>query len=141
MSRTYSKLPNKRKKELHMDNNALTTRQGTLWVQPNGPNTQPYLLGCHDLGDITENAGSIELLLCMAKRGGWRTVGATQSPPDPISTSIENMTFLVRDWLEKLQCNFNLFAFQSIGGEADSFDNYDRALILINARVTSITNS
>lgn len=84
--------------------NALTTRQGSLWVQPSGPNTPVYFLGCHDLSDISEPAGGIELLRCMDRRGGWRTVGSIQSPPDAVSTSIENMTFLARDWLEKLNC-------------------------------------
>lgn len=120
--------------------NALTTRQGALWVQPKGPNTPVYFLGCHDLGDIVEPAGSIELLRCMDKRGGWRTVGSIQAPPDPVTTSIENLTFAARDWLEKLNCNFTLFANYRVGGEPDIFENYVRALILNNARVTTITD-
>lgn len=122
------------------DKNALTTRQGSLWVQPGGPNTPVYFLGCHDLGDISEPAGGLELLRCMDKKGGWRTVGATQSPPDPVTTSIENMTFLARDWLEKLNCEFTLFAFHRSGGEPDIFANYARARILNNCRVTTLTD-
>lgn len=123
-----------------VDKNALTTRQGSLWVQPGGPNTPVYFLGCHDLGDISEPAGSIELLRCMDKRGGWRTVGATQAPPDSVTTSIENMTFVARDWLERLNCEFTLFAFHRAGGEPDIFTNYIRARILNNCRVTSLTD-
>ena len=120
--------------------NALTTRQGALWVQPAGPNTPVYFLGCHDLGDIAEKAGSIELLRCMDKKGGWRTVGSTQAPPDAITTSIENLTFAARDWLEKVSCEFTLFSLQREAGEPDIFTNYVRALILNNARVTTITD-
>ena len=123
-----------------MDKNALNTRQGALWVQPGGPNTPVYFLGCHDLGDIAEPAGSLDLLRCMDKRGGWRTVGALQSPPDPVSTSIENMTFLARDWLERLNCEFTLYAFHRSGGEADIFANYARARILNKCRVTTLTD-
>lgn len=123
-----------------MDNKALTTRQGALWVQPGGPNTPVYFLGCHDLSDISEPAGSIELLRCMDPRGGWRTVGSTQSPPDAVTTSIENMTFLARDWLEKLNCEFTLFALHRSGGEPDIFLNYARARILNHARVTTMTD-
>ncbi len=119
---------------------ALTTRQGAIWIQPDGPNTPVYFLGCHDLGDIAEDTGSIELLRCMDKKGGWRTVGSTKSPPDPVSTSIENLTFIARDWLEKLSCEFTLFSLQRSGGEPDIFTNYVRALILNRARVTTITN-
>lgn len=120
---------------------ALTTRNGALWVQPGGPNTPVYFLGCHDLGDIVEPSGSLELLRCMDKKGGWRTVGTIQSPPDPVTTSIENMTFAARDWLEKINCDFTLFAHHRTGGEPDTFSNYVRTLILNRARVTSLTNS
>jgi photosystem II stability/assembly factor-like uncharacterized protein len=99
-----------------------------------------YFLGCHDMGDIAEPAGSLELLRCMDKRGGWRTVGAIQAPPDPVTTSIENLTFAARDWLEKLNCDFTLFAFHRTGGEPDIFANYVRALVLNRCRVTTLTN-
>lgn len=123
-----------------MDTKALNTRNGAIWVQPDGPNTEVHYLGCHDLGDIVEKAGSIELLRCMDKKGGWRTVGSTQSPPDAVTTSIEMMTFQVRDWLEKLKCEFVLYSLQRVGGEPDIFDNYIRALVLNNARVTGLTD-
>lgn len=122
-----------------MTENVLTTRQGALWVQPLGPNTPVYYLGCHDLGDISEKAGSVELLRCMKKTGGWKTVGSTQAPPDAISTSIDSLTFGVRDWLEKLSCEFSLFALQRECGEPDIFTNYVRAIILQHARVTTLT--
>lgn len=119
---------------------AFTTRQGALWVQPDGPNTPVYFLGCHDLGDISEKDGSLELLRCMDKRGGWRTVGSVQSPPDAVTTSVENLTFEVRDWLEKIPWSFTLYSLQRVGGEPDIFTNYVRALILNNARITNITD-
>lgn len=123
-----------------MAENVLTTRQGALWVQPGGPNTPVHFLGCHDLGDITEKFGSVELLRCMNKKGGWRTVGSIQKPPDAVSASIENMTFEAQDWLEKINCDFALYALQRVGGEPDTFTNYARAIILNNARITSIVD-
>lgn len=122
------------------DTDALKTRQGSLWVQPGGPNTAVHFLGCHDLADISEPSGSLELLRCMDKKGGWRTVGTIQSPPDPVTTSIENMTFIARDWLERLNCDFTLFANHRSGGEPDIFDNYVRANILNRCRVTTRTD-
>lgn len=118
----------------------LTTRQGALWVQPDGPNTAVHFLGCHDLGDITEKFGSVTLLRCMDKRGGWRTVGTTQAPPDAVTASIENMTFQAQDWLEKVKCDFTLFALQRSGGEPDIFSNYIRAIVLNNSRIVNLTN-
>lgn len=117
-----------------------TTRQGALWVQPDGPNTAVHFLGCHDLGDISEQFGSVELLRCMDKRGGWKTVGTTQAPPDVVTASIENMTFEAQDWLEKIKCDFTLYALQRTGGEPDIFTNYVRAIVLNNARIVGLTD-
>lgn len=119
---------------------AINTRQGAIWVQPDGPNTEVHFLGCHDLGDIVEKSGSIELLRCMDKKGGWKTVGSLQSPPDSITTSIEMLTFKTRDWLEKISCQFTLYSMQRVGGEPDIFSNYVRALVLNNARVVTLTD-
>lgn len=119
---------------------ALTTlKNGALWVQPGGPNTPVYFIGCSDLGDISENFGSVELIRCINKNGGWDTVGSTQSPPDVITTSIDSLTFAVQSWLDQLNCRFTLFALQRSGGEANVFPNYVRATILNNARVVSLT--
>lgn len=125
-----------------MNDKALTSKSnGALFIQVNGPNTKPEYLGCHDLGDLTEQEGSIELLRCIQPDGTWKTVGSTQAPPDPVSTSIENLTFGVRDALEKLKCEFTLFALFRSGGEANVFDTFIRANILTHARVTSRTDS
>jgi photosystem II stability/assembly factor-like uncharacterized protein len=121
---------------------ALTSKKnGALWIQVNGPNTKPEYLGCHDLGDLTEAEGSIELLRCIQPDGTWKTVGSTQAPPDPVTASIENLTFGVRDALERLKCEFTLFALFRSGGEANVFDTFIRANILTHARVTSRTDS
>lgn len=121
---------------------ALTSRNnGALFIQIYGPNTKPEYLGCHDLGDLTEADGSIELLRCIQPNGKWKTVGQTQAPPDAVTTSIENLTFGVRDALEKIKCEFTLFALFRSGGEANVFDTWIRANILTHARITSRTDS
>lgn len=120
---------------------ALTSRSnGALWVQPYGPNTKPEYLGCNDLGDIAEAAGSVDLLRCIQPNGKWKTVGSKQSPPDPVSFSIDSLTFGARDWLEKINCDSTFFALHRIGGEADVFDTYIRANILQHSRMTSRTD-
>lgn len=120
---------------------ALTSRNnGALWIQPYGPNTKPEYLGCHDLGDVTEAEGSIELLRCIQPDGKWKTVGATQAPPDPISLSIDSLTFHTRDWLEKIKCEFTTYFLFRRGGEANVFDTFTRANIVKNCRVTSRTD-
>lgn len=122
------------------DTNAITTRQGSLWIQPSGPNTPVYFLGCHDVGDLAEPSGSLELLRCMDRRGGWRTVGVLQAPPDAVTVSIENMVFPARDWLDRLNCEFTLFINSRSGGEPDIFYNYVRSRIVNRCRVTTMTD-
>ena len=36
-----------------MATTAYLAGQAGLWVQPDGPNTEPKFLGCHGMGDIT----------------------------------------------------------------------------------------
>lgn len=123
-----------------MTDNVFTTQQGALWVQPGGPNTEPHFLGCVDLGDISEPLGSVDIIRCMDRKGGWKTVGSTHAPPDVVTTSIDSLTFGVRSWLDKLACEFTLFAMQRECGEADIFTNYVRALALGHARITSLSD-
>lgn len=124
-----------------MGESVLNTRYGALWVQPDGPNTAVHFLGCHDLGDISESAGAVDILRCMDTKGGWKSVGSIQKPPDMIKTSIENMHFMTRDWLEKINCEFSMYVNQRDGGEPDIFYNYGRANILQHCRITSRKDS
>ena len=42
----------------------LTTKNGLLWVQPDGPGTTCYPLACHDLGDLGDVEGAIDVMRC-----------------------------------------------------------------------------
>jgi len=117
----------------------LTTRKGALWIQPDGPNTPVYFLGCHDLGDVEDSAGESEPIRCMNTKGGWKTVGQKVSPPDMVATTVDALMFPEADYLEKVGCNFTLFAMLRAGGPPDIFDNYSRAVILNKARVSTTT--
>ena len=128
-----------------MSDKALTSRNGALWIQPNGPSplNPVYLLGCHDLGDLEAPEGDISPLRCFLTDGtGWKLIGETTAPPDMPSTSIDTLLFRQRDWLEKLgPCAFSLYALARDCGDASVFSNYVRGEILTNARKTSRTYS
>lgn len=120
----------------------LTTKNGMLWVQPNGPNTQLYPLACHDLGDLTEAEGGIELLRCWKQdRSGWDVVGQTETPPDPVKFSVELMTEKARDWLEKVTCPFGMYWTQSDCGPVDEFSNYVTGGVIQHVRRAQKTRS
>ena len=69
---------------------ALRSGQGALFVQINGANTKPVYAGCVTLDDVEAPDGDVELIRCFNPSGrGWKTVGQTQSPPDPVTTTIQ----------------------------------------------------
>jgi len=118
---------------------ALNSRLGSLWIQPDGPNTEPKFLGCHELGDFEEGIGDVKIIRKFSKTGkGWETIGQTKSPPDKINTTIETIALSTVDWLEKLGSGWTLFALQREAGRPDNPTNYVRAVIFNNASVQAI---
>lgn len=116
---------------------AYNSRDGALWIQPDGPNGEVYFLGCHDLADLTEPEGDIELIRCFDPKGsGWVVKGETRAVPDNVSASVEGLLFKTRDWLEKVSCPFGLYALMRGGGRSDLFQNYERGFVLTNVRRT-----
>jgi photosystem II stability/assembly factor-like uncharacterized protein len=90
------------------------------------------------MGDLSESFGSRELLRCFNDNGdGWDIVGSTESPPDPVSLSLDTLLFEDRDWLEKLHCDFSLYLLNRDCGLANVFSNYVRGEILTNCRLAS----
>jgi hypothetical protein len=116
----------------------LTTEDWALFIQPDGPNTKWYFLGCHGLGDIEENFGNIDRLRCRNRNGrGFKSVGKLQSPPEDIKFDIETLTTAQRDWLEKLKRPFTLYAMQRTGGKADLFTNFVRCVAISEVDMAS----
>jgi photosystem II stability/assembly factor-like uncharacterized protein len=99
-------------------------------------------MDCKDMGDLTESFGGIELLRCFNRAGnGWDVVGSTESPPEPITFSLEGLLSETRDWLEKIKCPFSLYVLNRDCGRADVFSNYVRGEILSNCRIAQRTYS
>ena len=97
--------------------NDLTTKSGALWVQPDGPNTVPYFLGCHGLDEIAEAFGSLELLRNFEPNGeGWFVSGQTVGPPEPVTFSVNARLKSVRSWMQQLDCPFSFYALQETAG-------------------------
>lgn len=121
---------------------ALTTKQGRVWIQPNGPGYPVYLLSCRNGGDLTASEGGLEVIRRFNDSGeGWETIGETQSPPEVVTFSLETSLFSERDWLEKITCPFSLYVLTRDCGRADVFTNYVRGEVLANARRVSRTYS
>lgn len=111
---------------------------GALWVQPNGPNTEPKYLGCHQLGDLTEPVGDVTLMYCPdpAVPNKWNVISSFQGSPGPVTTSIETDLRKTSDWLEKLRCPASIYINKVTCGRKNLFTAYDRSFVLERAWVT-----
>lgn len=120
-------------------NGVLTSRFGSVWVFPEGPNHPGQYIGCVDADDIAEPQGDVTLIRCFDVWGKWKVVGEKMSAPDPVTTTLTQLTYKTRTWLERNRGEYGLILLQRDGGRADSFTNWVRALILQNVHNTSKT--
>ena len=118
---------------------AYTSKDGGLWVFPEGPNHAPAYIGCTDADDISEPKGDVELIRCFGPDGKYLVVGTKSTPPDPVTTTLTSLTFRTRSLLERIRCEYGLMFLQRDGGRADLFCNHQRALILADVRNTEKT--
>lgn len=120
---------------------ALTTKNGAIFIQPDGPNTEVHYLSCFSSDDVTEPGNDIELLRCFDAVGTWKVVGKKVSPPDPVTTTLTGLTFSTRSWLERVRGEFGLYLMQRSDGRADDFSNFVRAVILADATIGEKTRT
>lgn len=118
---------------------------GALWVQPDGPNSQPQYLGCHSLSDITEPMGDVTLVYCPdpAIPNKFKVIGSYQSQAtDGVTTSIETDVSSLADYLERINCPVPIFVHKVSNGRKNNFTAYDRSFVLKECRITqrSMTN-
>lgn len=113
--------------------------EGALWAQRDGPNTVPVYLGCHQLGDVDQPEGDLELIYCPDESGPsrFKTVGSLQGAAGAITTSVTTDVTDELDELERTKCPFTLFVHMSKSGRKDVFTNFDRTYVFTNVRITS----
>jgi photosystem II stability/assembly factor-like uncharacterized protein len=117
---------------------------GALWLQINGPNTRPVYAGCQTVDDVEAPEGDVELIRCFDPSGRlWKTVGQTQAPPDPVTTTITGLMFKTASVVAMLRCPAVIYLLQMCGEgvRKDIFQNYDRGIALNVARKTNTTFS
>lgn len=111
-----------------MSENAYTSIKWGLWVQPDGPNTRSYYLGCHDLGDASAPKGGTGLIRCRKADGsGYDILASTKDPPEAITFDVNTTIQATADWLERLDCAVNFYVTGSMCGRLDLFFNWERA--------------
>lgn len=117
------------------------TKNGAIFIQPDGPNTQPLYMGCIDLDDISEPLGDIEIAQCYDPNGNPQTMGTMVGMPGVVSTAVNSYLQKVLDAFDRIVFPFTLYVHSRLAGRADSFTNYVRSAALLDARVTSRTRA
>lgn len=120
----------------------LMSGMGALWIQPDGPNTEPIPLGCHLVGDVDVPLGDKTVVTRRDPSGPsrYQTVkiyrsGEPGAVTFPITTDVKS----VMDVLETLECDSPLYITMSTCGRMDVWGNYDRVFIFHNTGKTAET--
>jgi hypothetical protein len=102
--------------------------EGAIFAQPDGLNSAMVFLGCHDVGDIEEPLGDVNLLLCKDPSGPnrWRTSRITRNAFGLLATSITTNVDKIPDVMEDLPENTPIYIVKSGAGKQSTFVNYDR---------------
>ncbi len=115
-----------------------TGQQGTIFIQPDGPNSEPQWLGCHELPDIAAPRGDITRRFCVDKNGNFVLKLRAQGPSGEVTTSITTYSPKTADWLETHgDCPMPLYIHQGDCGARDLFASYQRGQVLARARITN----
>jgi photosystem II stability/assembly factor-like uncharacterized protein len=117
-----------------------TDLMGMIWVQPGGPNTRPYPLFCHDLGDVDEPLGDVTTTLCQNAMGQWEVAHRSQGAPSSSTFTIETWLRKTRMWLQKQverRCEIPVYVHWSECPPADVFLNYEEGLQLQDSYITN----
>lgn len=121
-----------------MADEILFARHGALWAQVDGPNTKPEMIACVDVDALAEPGGGIDTIVrCFRVDGqGWNTIGATLTPPDPVTTTFTALVTAAQSALERIRnCPATFFITQAPTGRKDTFTNYARVWILADAYI------
>ena len=122
-----------------------TSKKGSLFIQPDGPNTDMFYLGCHTMGDLVDSAGgAVTPFYCWDASGnGWELAGELESPPDKISFTIDTRVDAAGklDWTERVSCPFSVYVLLRDCGRRDHFANNVRAWVMPEVTKLSTTYS
>jgi photosystem II stability/assembly factor-like uncharacterized protein len=112
-----------------------------LWVQPDGPNTKPEFLGCHQMGALTVPLGELAIRYQPdpAVYGKFIATEAYQESPGAITSTITTYLGPTADWLGKMarrDCWFPVYVFKGTCGRRDVFYAWERGFGLHPAKIT-----
>lgn len=109
------------------------------FVQPDGPNTAPVYLACHDFDDPEQDLGDITLLFCPDpdRPNRWKVSGSYQGEPSPVTFSITTSVRRTKDAMQKIDCPVPIYLLE-VCGKRNIFTNWEsQAVIFDPSTITS----
>ena len=109
------------------------------FVQPDGPNTQPVYLACHDFDDPEQDLGDLNLGFCPDPNqpNKWKVTSSYQSEPSPVEFSITTSVRKTKDVMQAVDCPVPIYLLEMCG-KRNVFTNWDsQAVIFDPAVITS----
>jgi hypothetical protein len=126
-------------------NAILTSKQGALWIQPNGFNTTLYYLGCHALGSVSAPKGSLTLKQCFDEDQKYETRGLVRSAPGLITGQVTAETEMIQSILDQVEesgCPFALYVNSVLcNRKLNVFENYGRGFVLLHAELSQVDDN
>lgn len=122
----------------------LTAKQGSLFVQPDGANTEMVYMGCTGFGTLTQPKGSISLLQCLNSNGRWEVQGEIDAPEGMVTAQLTTRVKKIQNVLDRLDadgCRFAVYVNSRGCGRSDVFSNYDRGMMAAMMKIVNVDDT
>ena len=123
-----------------MSEELLNNFQAVVWIQPDGPNTEPQPLLCSDIDGIDEPQGDVTSFFCRQGDGSVKAVHRTKGGPGDITYDIVLWRAKQRSYLQKVKelgCPVPVYLHWVECGRFDTFLNYELSKLLPNGSITN----
>jgi len=114
--------------------NTYGSGDGTVFIQPDGPNTKPIFGGCVDIGELDAPKGDAALWQCRDPKvaGGFNTSRVVRGAPGMVSTSFTTDVRQLATYFEELKDNTPVYLClfdDDAGGHKDIMGNATRMFV------------
>ena len=112
--------------------------EGVIWIQPDGPNTEPKVLGCHMIDGIDEPQGDVTIFYCPDPKipNKFNVKGSFQGEPGAVTFTVETDLLKTADYLEEISCPVPMYIGKVSCGRKNVFGAYDRMFVMERSRIT-----
>lgn len=121
-----------------------TPGDGSLWIQPDGPNSDPVMLECHGIEDVVKSFGAVERAYRYAPNAvnKYKMVSRVQGPPEGQTTTILTDLKSTADYLEKQEgkCPFPVYVLKH-DCKKGTFSDWQTAFVLPASSIQQATLS